>query len=116
MKGGLYFDLFSIKVRQRLKGNFCPVYVFGNYQVAPLVMFGINPGYSYLNSPIEDNEARKFWEDYQNLHVNFFTFFHNLIAKYDKMKITGKFNVYFFEIRNIPCVMFDTFSRAVIVG
>jgi hypothetical protein len=38
-------------------------------------MFGINPGYSHKNNPEEDMEARKSWDDYQNLYLNFFSAF-----------------------------------------
>jgi hypothetical protein len=38
-------------------------------------MFGINPGYSHKNNPVEDKEARKSWQDYQNLYLNFFRYF-----------------------------------------
>ena len=38
-------------------------------------MFGINPGYSPKNNPTEDMEARKSWQDYQNLYLNFFCYF-----------------------------------------
>jgi hypothetical protein len=68
-------DLFSLKGKNRLKGSYCPVYVFGRYQSTPFVMLGINPGFSSRNSPVEDKEARKSWEDYQNLYLNFFRYF-----------------------------------------
>jgi|SRR5215211_511862 len=68
-------DLFSLKGRQRLKGDYCPVYVFGRYQSTPFVMLGINPGFSSKNSPVEDKEARKSWQNYQNLYLNFFRYF-----------------------------------------
>jgi hypothetical protein len=38
-------------------------------------MFGINPGYSPTNNLKEDIEARKSWEHYQKLYLNFFLFF-----------------------------------------
>jgi hypothetical protein len=65
-------DLFSLKGRQRRKGDNCPAYVIGKYESSPFVMFGINPDYSPKNNPIEDTEARKSWEDYLNLYLNFF--------------------------------------------
>ena len=68
-------DLFSLKGRQRLKGDNCPAYVIGKYETSPFVMFGINPGYSHKNNPVEDMEARKSWQDYQNLYLNFFSAF-----------------------------------------
>ena len=70
-------NLFSLKGRQRLKGDNCPVYVVGKYKSAPVAMFGVNPGYSSVNNPIEEEEARKSWEHYQNLYQNFFLFFSN---------------------------------------
>jgi hypothetical protein len=36
-------DLFSLKGKQRLKGDYCPVYEFGRYQSTTTVMLGINP-------------------------------------------------------------------------
>jgi hypothetical protein len=65
-------DLFSLKGRQRLKGDNCPAYIIGKYETSPFVMFGINPGYSHKINPVEDLEARKSWDDYQNLLLNFF--------------------------------------------
>ena len=38
-------DLFSLRERQKLKGDYCPVYVFGRYQSTPFIMLGINPGF-----------------------------------------------------------------------
>ena len=67
-------DRLSLKGKQSLKRDYCPVYIFGKYHEAPFVMFGINPGYSYMNSPIEENEARKSWDRYQNLYLNFLDF------------------------------------------
>jgi hypothetical protein len=64
-------NLFFLKGRQRLKGDNCPVYVIGKYESSSLVMFGINPGYSPKNNPTEDMDARKSWESYQNLYLNF---------------------------------------------
>jgi hypothetical protein len=45
-------DLFSLIGKQRLKGEYCPVYVVGRYQSTPIVMLGINPGISLKNSPV----------------------------------------------------------------
>ena len=33
------------------------------------------PRYALRNSPIEENEARKSWQHYQNLYLNFFKYF-----------------------------------------
>jgi hypothetical protein len=68
-------DLFSLNAKQRLKWEYCPVYVVGRYQATPIVMLGINPGISLKNSPVEDMEARKSWDVYQNLYLNFFQYF-----------------------------------------
>jgi hypothetical protein len=76
-KVGSISDMFSLKEKKRLKGDYCPVYVVGRYQSTPLVMLGINPGFSSKNSPVEDKEARKSWEDYQNLYLNFFRYFYD---------------------------------------
>jgi hypothetical protein len=75
MKVDSISDLSSLKGRQRLKGDNCPVYVFGKYETSRFVMFGINPGYSSKNNPVEEMEARKSWQDYQNLYLNFFGIF-----------------------------------------
>lgn len=71
-------DMFGLKQKNRLKADYCAVYVVGRYQSAPIIMFGMNHGYSHRNSPIEENEAKKSWENYQNLYLNFFRYFsHN---------------------------------------
>ncbi|CAN5425073.1 hypothetical protein BH18THE1_BH18THE1_05120 [soil metagenome] len=71
-------DMFGLTRKNRFKTDYCAVYVVGRFQCAPIIMFGLNPGYSSRNSPIEENEARKSWEDYQNLYLNFFKYFsHN---------------------------------------
>ena len=40
-------------------------------------MFGINPGYSRKNNPVEDMEARKSWDDYQNQTLVSITYRHS---------------------------------------
>jgi hypothetical protein len=35
----------------------------------------------------------------------------NLVAKYEKVSISEKFNLYFFEIQTIRCVLFDKFFQ-----
>lgn len=200
-------DMFSLRGRQRLKADNCPVYVIGKYETSPYVMFGINPGYSQKNNPVEDMEARKSWEAYQRLYMNFFRYFsdhkfespyytalghllagltgdqsktkwdlfdsyltnlelipyhsegitlpsklsssqldymkirlkanldfitkfkpklllfngnpwyvllikHNLVTEYDKIQVSNKFNLYFFEIEGITNVLFDKFFQA----
>jgi hypothetical protein len=68
-------DMLGLKQKNRLKTDCCAVYVIGRFQFAPIVMFGVNPGYSLRNSPIEENEAKKSWQHYQNLYLNFFRYF-----------------------------------------
>jgi hypothetical protein len=68
-------DLFRLQGKDRLMGNNCPVYVVGKYDTAPIMMFGINPGYSKINNPKEDFEARISWRNYVTLYQNFFTYF-----------------------------------------
>ena len=51
-------DLLLLKGNKRLIDTDCPVFVVGNYEMDPIVMFGINPGYSSKNNPSEDREAR----------------------------------------------------------
>lgn len=70
-------DLFGLKGKNRLKSDYCAVYLVGKFQTAPIVMFDINPGHSAKNSPIEEQEARKSWEHYQDLYLNFFQYFAN---------------------------------------
>jgi hypothetical protein len=71
-------DMFGLKQKNRLKTDYCAAYVIGRFQFAPIVMFGLNPGYSVRNSPIEENEANKSWQNYQNFYLNFFRYFsHN---------------------------------------
>jgi hypothetical protein len=68
-------DMFGLKNKNRLKTDYCPVFVIGKYHTAPIIFFGVNPGYSSKNSPIEENEASKSWEHYQNLYLSFFQYF-----------------------------------------
>jgi hypothetical protein len=68
-------DMFGLTKKNRLKTDYSPVYVVGKFQTAPIVTFGINPGYSSKNSPIEENEAGKSWQHYQSLYLNFFQYF-----------------------------------------
>ncbi|MGI0033252.1 MAG: hypothetical protein ACRD97_08285 [Nitrososphaeraceae archaeon] len=68
-------DLFALRGKNRFKSDNCAVYVVGRFQYAPIVMFGVNPGYSRKNNPVEEMEARKSWQHYQNLYYNFFQFF-----------------------------------------
>ncbi|MGA9843220.1 MAG: hypothetical protein WBQ25_12980 [Nitrososphaeraceae archaeon] len=202
--------LLSLKGGKILRGDNCPVYIVGRYQSAPFVMFGINPGYSQINNPKEDAKARKSWEHYQHLYLNFFLYFsanrfespyytslwhffsgllsnsprhefqnkwslfdtyltnvelipyhsegislpshlsedqlnylttrfknsvnfivkhrpklfvfngnpwyellikHSLIDDHEKVPVTSKFNLYFFKLQDIPCVIFDKFFQ-----
>ena len=68
-------DMFGLTKKERLKADYCAVYVIGKYETAPIIFFGVNPGYSSKNSPIEENEAGKSWQHYQNLYHNFFQYF-----------------------------------------
>ncbi len=68
-------DMFGLTKKNRLKTDYCAVYVVGKFQTAPIVFFGVNPGYSSKNSPIEENEASKSWQHYQSLYLNFFQYF-----------------------------------------
>ena len=68
-------DLLLLKGNKRLIDTDCPVFVVGNYEMAPIVMFGINPGYSSKNNPSEDREARISWEHYIQLYKNFYNYF-----------------------------------------
>ena len=51
--------MLGLKQKNRLKTDCSAVYVIGRFQFAPIVMFGVNPGYSLRNSPIEEDEAKK---------------------------------------------------------
>lgn len=68
-------DLLRLKGKNRLMGNNCPVYIVGKYDTTPIMMFGINPGYSEVNNPKEDSEARISWHNYVRLYRDFFTYF-----------------------------------------
>jgi hypothetical protein len=68
-------DLFGLRGRDKLKNDNCAVYVCGNYSKAPVVTFGLNPGWSATNNPAEEVEARKSWQHYLDLYQNFFQFF-----------------------------------------
>ena len=71
----LISDLLLLKGSKRLIDTDCPVFIVGNYETAPVVMFGINPGYSSKNNPAEDREARISWEHYLQLYKNFYNYF-----------------------------------------
>jgi len=202
-------DMFQLTGKNRLKGDNCPVYVVGKFQQAPIIMFGINPGYSAINNPAEEWEARQSWYHYQQLYSNFFKFFaenkfesayytalgyflagllrkefskhmmwklfdtylanielipyhsegislpsdlsepqlqylktrynnslefitqynpkllifngkvwsvllikNNLIEGYERVEISSKFNIYFYKLNGIPCVLFDKFFQS----
>lgn len=68
-------DLFGLRGNDRLMGDNCPVYIVGKYDLTPIMMFGINPGYSKKNNPKEDSEARISWQNYLMLYRNFFIYF-----------------------------------------
>ena len=68
-------DMFGLTKKNRLKNDYSAVYLIGKYETAPIIFFGVNPGYSKKNSPIEENEASKSWQHYQNLYLNFFQYF-----------------------------------------
>ena len=67
--------LLFLKNENKLINTDCPVYIVGKYQTAPIVMFGLNPGYNPKNNPKEDIEARKSWSNYLHLYENFYTSF-----------------------------------------
>lgn len=68
-------NLLGLKGKYELISDHCPFYVVGNYNQANIVFFGLNPGHSDTNSPIEDKVARSSWENYNNLYQNFFFYF-----------------------------------------
>jgi hypothetical protein len=69
--------LLVLNGKHRLISDTCPVYLVGKYNITPFIFFGINPGHSEINSPIEDSEARISWERYEELYQNFFSYFEN---------------------------------------
>jgi hypothetical protein len=36
----------------------------------------------------------------------------NLIDTYERIKISAKFNIYFYKLNDIPCVLFDKFFQS----
>jgi hypothetical protein len=69
-------DLFHLTIAKgnRLKSGDCPVYVVGHSN--EFIMVGLNPGYSSINNPVEEIEARKSWEHYADFYqYRFFKFF-----------------------------------------
>ncbi|MGB9169298.1 MAG: hypothetical protein WCB31_10265 [Nitrososphaeraceae archaeon] len=68
-------NLLHLKGNKRLIDTDCPVLIVGNYEIAPIVMFGINPEYSSNNNPTEDREARISCERYLQLYKNFYRYF-----------------------------------------
>jgi len=71
-------SLLGLKNKYKLISDHCPVYFVGNYSQSNLVFFGLNPGHSEVNSPIEDEEARISWDKYQQLYLNFFSYFEKM--------------------------------------
>lgn len=71
----LISNLLGQKGKNKLISETCPVFIVGKYNITPFVFFGINPGHSDTNSPIEDKVARSSWENYNNLYQNFFSYF-----------------------------------------
>ncbi len=69
------YDLLLLKGNKRLIDTDCHVFIVGNYEIAPVVMFGINPGYSSKNNLTEDREARISWKHYLQLYKNFYKYF-----------------------------------------
>jgi hypothetical protein len=112
--------MFHLKGKNRLKGDNCPVYLVGKFQKTPIIMFGINPGYSSINNPAEEREARKSWYHYQELYNQFFKFFAEnrfespyytawgyflaglLKKKFSKDKMWKLFDTYFSNVELIP--------------
>lgn len=68
-------NLLNQKGKNKLISETCPVFIVGKYDKTPIMYFGINPGHSDINSPIEDKVARLSWESYNNLYQNFFSYF-----------------------------------------
>jgi hypothetical protein len=71
-------NLLGLKGKYKLISDHCPAYIVGNYNQANVVFFGLNPGHSDANSPIEDKEARISWNKYQQLYLNFFSYFEKM--------------------------------------
>jgi hypothetical protein len=68
-------NLFRLKGKDRLMGDNCPAYAIGKYDTTPIMIFGINPGYSKIRNPKEDYEARISWRNYLSFCKNFFLYF-----------------------------------------
>jgi hypothetical protein len=69
-------DLFHLNTAKgnRLKSNDCPIYIVGHSN--EYILVGLNPGYSAINNPVEEMEARKSWEHYLDFYqYKFFKFF-----------------------------------------
>lgn len=71
-------NLLGLKGKYKLISDHCPAYIIGNYSQSNIVFFGLNPGHSDANSPIEDKEARISWDRYQQLYQNFFSYFEKM--------------------------------------
>jgi hypothetical protein len=74
-KVDLISSMFKLRGKNKLSSDNCPVYIVGKFQLAPIVMFAVNPGYSSKNNIVEDAVARKSWNHYQDLYLNFYQFF-----------------------------------------
>jgi len=75
--------LFKLKSKAKLRNDYLPTYFVGNFEDKnyKYVLFGINPGFSEKQNPIEESWKKSSWEDYLNFIKNFFILF-----KENKMK------------------------------
>jgi hypothetical protein len=64
-------ELLFLKGNKRLIYTDCPVFVVGKYETAPIVKFGINPGYSSKNNPTRIEKQ----EFHGNITLNFMKIF-----------------------------------------
>ncbi|WP_458744680.1 hypothetical protein [Candidatus Nitrosocosmicus sp. T] len=71
-------NLLGLRGKYELISDHCPVYFVGNYSQSNIIFFGLNPGHSDVNSPIEEMEARISWDRYQQLYRNFFAYFEKM--------------------------------------
>lgn len=70
-------QMFKLSGSNRLLNDYLPTGFSGNYNVkSPIVILGINPGFSKNRDRAEENKRRTdSWKSYLNFHLGFYQFF-----------------------------------------
>lgn len=80
--------LFGLKNKTKLRSDYLATYLIGDFEDDnyKYVLFGINPGFSEEQNPIEESWKKNSWTDYLNFVKNFFVLFkkYNMKSRYYK--------------------------------